>query len=100
MTDPVITHEEATALAVQLLRDIGASHGRRIFAALVLLDLSMAELNARMDAAVSDLRKFLAGRGVCANDIEVSCQHLKLAIIQEGRRLAEMLPESVGSTIQ
>lgn len=101
MTAPsILTHEQANALAIEKMREISKTYGRLIFQKTVMFDLTMPQLEAGIDAAVADTRDFLVAGGICEHDVELGLYHLRLAIIQEGRRLAEQLPEYEPETVQ
>ncbi len=95
-----MSHEEMSALAIEQMREIGKTYGRLIFQKVVMFDLSLPDLEAGVTAAVDDMREYLAANDVCEGDVEISLYHLRVSIIQEGRRLAEMLPENETRTVQ
>lgn len=95
-----LSHEEMSALAIEKICEIGKTYGKLIFQKLLMFDLQLPELEAGVDAAVEDVRTYLTANMADPNDIELSLYHLRLSIIQEGRRLAEMLPEHETRTVQ
>lgn len=92
-------HAEDTAACIAMLKDIGRAYGRAIMQAVIAANLPLDQINAGLDAAIGDTRDLLESNGVCDDDIAVSIDIVRRAIIAEGKSIAFMLHEK-GTTLQ
>lgn len=92
-------HDEDTAASIALLEKIGRTYGRVIMRAVISANLPLDQINAGLDSALGDTRDFLESNGVCSDDVAVSIDIVRRAIIAEGKSIAFMLHDE-GATLQ
>lgn len=88
-----LTHEELNDLCRIEINKIGQTYGRMIFGKISMFDLEIEEAKEGIDAAVEDYRDTLKAGGACEHDLEICCNTLKLAILQELKRHIIVAPD-------
>lgn len=89
-------HDEDSARCTEALKGIGRAYGRVIMQAVIAAELDIDQINAGIEAAIADTRDFLTSNGVCEQDVEISIDVVRRAIIAEGKTIAVMLPDHAG----
>jgi hypothetical protein len=95
-----LSHDDLSRLALNQVTVIGETYGRLIFQKAVLFQLELDDTMRLIEDAADDLRDYLLKNGTCENDVSIALGRLRLAIVQEGRRLTDLLPDILSETVQ
>lgn len=90
-----LSREELVEISISKLQELGKTSGRLLFQKALMWDLSLAAMEAEVEAAVQEVQDHFTDGGTCDGDVQAACRVFKLALLQEGRRLTSLIPESV-----
>lgn len=80
-----------------MLDEIGRTLGRKIFEYTIMNQPTIEELDALIQAEVSQFKGFLTEGGINEQDIETACLRVKGRILNEGLDLLNTLPDDEGT---